>query len=112
MRVAVIGATGVVGRKMVEILEERKYPVTELIPVASEKSAGKSILFKGKEWNVKTLWQALESYPEMALFSAGSEVSKIWAPKFAAIGCFFSPHCVITLGKPIRGGWRGSIIRS
>lgn len=87
MRVAVVGATGVVGRKMVEILEERGFPVTELIPVASEKSAGKSIVFKGKEWMVKTLEQALESKPQIALFSAGSDISKIWAPKFAAIEC-------------------------
>ncbi|MFA6334208.1 MAG: aspartate-semialdehyde dehydrogenase [Bacteroidales bacterium] len=87
MRIAVVGATGVVGRKMVEILEERNFPVTELIPVASEKSAGKSVVFKGENWRVRTLGEALECYPEIALFSAGSEVSKIWAPKFVAIGC-------------------------
>lgn len=87
MRIAVVGATGLVGRKMLEVLEERKFPVTELIPVASEKSAGKSIIFNGKNWRIHSLGQALESSPEIALFSAGSEVSKIWAPRFAEIGC-------------------------
>ncbi len=87
MRVAVVGATGVVGRKMVEILEERNFPVTELIPVASEKSAGKSVVFNGTNWTVKTLEQALECKPQIALFSAGSDISKIWAPRFAEIGC-------------------------
>ena len=87
MKIAVVGATGLVGRKMMEVLEERKFPVTELIPVASEKSAGKSITFNGKSWRIHTLAQAVESAPDFALFSAGSDVSKIWAPKFAEIGC-------------------------
>ncbi len=87
MRVAIVGATGLVGRKMMEILEERKFPVSELIPVASERSAGKSVTFNGENWKVQTPEQALKRYPEMALFSAGSDISKIWAPKFAEIGC-------------------------
>lgn len=87
MKIAVIGATGLVGRKMIEILEERKFPVTELIPVASEKSAGKSVTFNGKSWTIHTLQQAIDKSPEIALFSAGSDVSKIWAPKFAETGC-------------------------
>ena len=87
MRVAVIGATGLVGRKIIEVLLERNFPVSQLIPAASESSAGKEILFKGKTVRVVTLKQALALRPQIALFSAGASVSQEWAPKFAAAGC-------------------------
>ena len=87
MRVAVIGATGLVGRKMIEVLLERNFPVSQLIPAASESSAGKEILFKGKTVRVVTLKLALALRPQIALFSAGASVSQEWAPKFAAAGC-------------------------
>ena len=86
-RVAVIGATGLVGRKMIEVLLERNFPVSQLIPAASESSAGKEILFKGKTVRVVTLKQALALRPQIALFSAGASVSQEWALKFAAAGC-------------------------
>ena len=87
MKVAVIGATGLVGSKMIEILEERRVPVTELIPAASAKSAGKEVLFQNRRWPVCTLEAALEKKPDFALFSAGASVSLEWAPKFAQAGC-------------------------
>ena len=87
MRVAVIGATGLVGRKMIEVLLERNFPVSQLIPAASESSAGKEILFKGETVRVVTLKQALALRPQIALFSAGASVSQEWAPKFATAGC-------------------------
>lgn len=87
MKVAVVGATGLVGRNMLKVLEERNFPATELIPVASEKSSGSRIPFKGKEYVVCTPQQAIEKGPQIALFSAGSGVSKEWAPKFAEAGC-------------------------
>ncbi len=87
MKVAVVGATGLVGSKMIEILEERRFPVTELIPVASEKSVGKQVQFMGKEWKVVTPQEALMKKPKIALFSAGSTISEIWAPKFVEISC-------------------------
>lgn len=87
MIVAVVGATGLVGSKMLQILEERQFPVTELIPVASERSAGKSIQFQGKSYAVVTPEAALLLHPQVALFSAGGTTSKEWAPQFAAIGC-------------------------
>lgn len=87
MKVAVVGATGLVGRNMLRVLEERNFPVTELIPVASEKSSGSKITFKGKEYVVCTPAQAIEKGPTIALFSAGSGVSKEWAPEFAKAGC-------------------------
>ena len=87
MRVAVIGATGLVGRKMIEVLLERNFPVSQLIPAASESSAGKEILFKGETVRVVTLKQALALRPQIALFSAGASVSQEWALKFAAAGC-------------------------
>ena len=87
MKVVVFGATGLVGARMIEVLEQRRFPVTELIPVASEKSEGKSIEFGGKSWPVVTAETAISKRPELALFSAGADLSKIWAPKFAAAGC-------------------------
>ena len=86
MKVAVVGATGLVGGEMLEVLEEFNFPVTELIPVASARSAGKKIKFAGKEFSVTTLDKALEMKPEIAIFSAGGDTSKEWAPKFAAVG--------------------------
>ena len=88
MKVAVVGATGLVGRNMLKVLGERNFPVTELIPVASEKSSGSKIEFKGVEYTVCTPAQAVEKRPAIALFSAGSGVSQEWAPKFAEAGCY------------------------
>jgi aspartate-semialdehyde dehydrogenase len=86
MKVAVVGATGMVGEIMLEVLAERNFPVTELIPVASEKSVGKEIEWKGKSYKVVGLQTAVDLKPEIALFSAGGETSLEWAPKFAAAG--------------------------
>ncbi|MDO4228628.1 MAG: aspartate-semialdehyde dehydrogenase [Capnocytophaga sp.] len=86
MRVAVVGVTGMVGNVMLEVLEKRNFPVTELIPVASEKSIGSKIYFKGKEHSVIGLQQAVSLKPDVALFSAGGSVSLEWAPKFAQVG--------------------------
>ena len=86
MNVAVVGATGLVGTRMLEILEERNFPVTNLIPVASERSAGKKISFRGKEYNVVTPAEAVAMKPELALFSAGGQTSLEWAPRFAEVG--------------------------
>lgn len=88
MKIAVVGATGLVGRNMIKVLKERNFPVTELIPVASERSVGKQVAFKGKEFNVVSLADGVAAKPAVALFSAGSEVSKEWAPKFADAGCY------------------------
>jgi len=86
MKVAVVGATGMVGEVMLKVLAERKFPVTELIPVASEKSVGKEITFQGKNYKVVSLSTAVEMKADIALFSAGGETSLVWAPKFAAAG--------------------------
>ena len=88
MLVAVVGATGLVGSKMLEVLEERQFPVTELLPVASSRSWGKKVRFQGKEWTVISAEEAVARRPQLALFSAGGSVSGEWAPKFAAVGCF------------------------
>lgn len=86
MKVAVVGATGMVGQVMLKVLEERNFPVTELIPVASERSVGKTIAYKGKEFPVVSLPTAVEMRPDIALFSAGGGTSLEWAPKFAEVG--------------------------
>lgn len=86
MKVAVVGATGMVGEVMLQVLAERNFPITELIPVASEKSVGKEIEFKGKTYKVVGLETAIAMKPEIALFSAGGETSLAWAPKFAEAG--------------------------
>ncbi|HEX7366556.1 MAG TPA: aspartate-semialdehyde dehydrogenase [Pelobium sp.] len=86
MKVAVVGATGLVGTVMLKVLAERNFPVTELIPVASEKSKGKEIDFKGKKYKVVTVDEAIAMKPDVALFSAGGDTSKEQAPKFAAVG--------------------------
>ncbi|GIV34928.1 MAG: aspartate-semialdehyde dehydrogenase [Chitinophagales bacterium] len=88
MRVAVVGATGLVGSKMLQVLEERNFPVSELIPAASEKSAGKEITFKGRPIRVRTVEDAVQARPHLALFSAGSGPSKEWAPRFAEAGTY------------------------
>lgn len=86
MKVAVVGATGMVGAVMLKVLEARNFPVTELIPVASEKSVGKKLSFKGSEYRVHSMEEAVASKADLALFSAGGETSLEWAPKFAAVG--------------------------
>lgn len=86
MKVAVVGATGMVGEVMLQVLAERNFPVTELIPVASEKSVGKEIEFKGSKYKVVGLQTAVEMKPDVALFSAGGTTSLEWAPKFAEAG--------------------------
>ncbi|GIS05836.1 MAG: hypothetical protein CM15mP109_05920 [Candidatus Dadabacteria bacterium] len=86
MKVAVVGVTGVVGTVMLDLLDKRKFPITQIIPVASEKSVGKKIGFKGKDYSIVSLTDALSVKPDIALFSAGGSTSKEWAPKFADIG--------------------------
>ena len=88
MKVAVVGATGLVGTKMLQVLEERHFPVTELLPVASSRSWGKKVTFQGKEWTVMSADDAIAQKPVLAIFSAGGATSGELAPKFAAIGCY------------------------
>ncbi len=88
MKVAVVGATGLVGTKMLELLEERNFPVTELLPVASESSIGKTIHFKNQAIPIISIAEAVEKRPAIAIFSAGGTVSKEWAPKFAENGAY------------------------
>ncbi|MDX1314497.1 MAG: aspartate-semialdehyde dehydrogenase, partial [Eudoraea sp.] len=86
MRVAVVGATGMVGEVMLKVLAERQFPVTELYPVASERSIGKEIIFNGNPYKVIGLTQAVSLKPDVAIFSAGGQTSLEWAPKFAEVG--------------------------
>src|SRR5829696_6576636 len=86
MRIAVVGATGLVGSKMLQILEERNFPVEELFPVASEKSIGKEIEFKGNKYKIISADDAIAAKPDIALFSAGGSTSLEQAPKFAEAG--------------------------
>ena len=86
MKIAVVGATGLVGSKMLQVLEERNFPVTELIPVASEKSIGKEVTFKNKKYKVVSAEEAIAAKPDIALFSAGGNTSLALAPKFAEAG--------------------------
>lgn len=88
MKVAVVGATGLVGSTMLKTLEERNFPVTELIPVASEKSKGKLISFKGKQYPIVTLAEGVAAKPDVALFSAGGTISLEWAEQYAAAGSY------------------------
>lgn len=88
MKLAIVGATGLVGKVVLQLLEERRFPVTSLIPVASKKSAGKKVLFRGSEIEVTDLDAALAMRPKIAIFSAGGDVSKKWAPIFSGYGCF------------------------
>lgn len=87
MKIAVVGATGMVGQVMLKVLEERNLPITELIPVASEKSVGKKITFKSKQYDIVSIETAISMKPEIAIFSAGGSTSLEYAPKFAEIGC-------------------------
>ena len=86
MRVAVVGATGMVGEVMLKVLRERNFPITEIIPVASEKSIGKQIEFGGNNYTVISMQDAVNSKPDIAIFSAGGETSLEWAPKFSEVG--------------------------
>lgn len=86
MKIAVVGATGLVGRKMLEILEERNFPISELFPVASPRSYGKEISFKTKKYKIIGMQEAIDNRPEIAIFSAGGSASLEWAPKFAEAG--------------------------
>ena len=86
MKVAVVGATGMVGQVMLKVLEERNFPVTELIPVATERSVGKEIFFRRKPYKVISMTDAIAHKPQLALFSAGGNTSLEWSPKFAEIG--------------------------
>jgi aspartate-semialdehyde dehydrogenase len=87
MKVAVVGATGMVGGVMLNVLEERFFPVDELIPVASERSAGRTVRYKGADVPVVSMQEAIRLRPDLALFSAGGATSLEWAPRFAEIGC-------------------------
>ena len=87
MKVAVVGVTGLVGTRMMEVLEERHFPVSEFIPVASERSVGRKVVFGGKEYSVVSAGEAISRKPDLAVFSAGGDASKELAPKFAAVGC-------------------------
>ncbi len=86
MKVAVVGATGLVGSKMLQVLAERNFPITELIPVASERSIGKEVTYKDKQYKIVSADDAIAMKPDVALFSAGGSTSLEWAPKFAAAG--------------------------
>jgi aspartate-semialdehyde dehydrogenase len=86
MKVAVVGATGLVGTKMLQVLAERNFPVTDLLPVASERSVGKEVVFKGKPYKVVSMTDGIAAKPAVAIFSAGGSTSLEWAPKFAEAG--------------------------
>ena len=86
MKIAVVGATGMVGTVMLKLLEERQFPITELIPVASERSIGKKIRYKGVDYSIVSLATAVEMRADIAIFSAGGDTSLEWAPKFADAG--------------------------
>lgn len=86
MRIAVVGATGLVGQKILEVLEERNFPVSELFPVASEKSVGKEVAFNGKKYKVIGMEDAINLKPQIAIFSAGGDTSLKFAPEFAKVG--------------------------
>ena len=86
MKVAVVGATGLVGTKMLQVLAERNFPVTELIPVASERSVGEEITYNNKQYKIVSMQDAIAAKPAVAIFSAGGDTSKEWAPHFAAAG--------------------------
>ena len=88
MKIAVVGVTGMVGTVMLEVLKERNLPITELIPVASAKSVGKTIDFAGKKYTIVSMEDGVAARPDIAIFSAGGGVSKQWAPQFARVGTF------------------------
>ena len=86
MKTAVVGATGMVGQTMIKVLEERNFPLTQLIPAASEKSVGKEVMYRGKAVRVVSVREAVDAKPDFAIFSAGASISKEWAPVFAKNG--------------------------
>ena len=86
MKVAIVGASGLVGQKILQIMSERKFPVDELLPVASERSVGKKIIYNDKEYTILSMEDAITAKPDIALFSAGGSVSLEFAPKFAEVG--------------------------
>ena len=86
MKIAVVGATGMVGTVLLKVLEERNFPITELLPVASERSIGKQLVYKDKLYSIIGMQEAIDAKPDLAIFSAGGETSLKWAPKFAAVG--------------------------
>ncbi len=86
MKIAIVGATGMVGSVMLKVLEERNFPVSQFLPVASETSVGKEIIFKGKSHKIISLEEAVNAKPDIAIFSAGGSISLEWAPKFAEVG--------------------------
>ena len=88
MKLAVVGVTGLVGRKIIQVLEEKRFPIDEFVAVASERSAGKQLLFRGENHTVISIEECIESPPDIAIFSAGAETSKQWAEKFAEKLCF------------------------
>ncbi len=88
MKVAVVGASGMVGQKMLEVLEARHFPITELIPVASERSVGKKVRFKNQDWSIVSMQTAIDLRPDLALFSAGGQIAEDFAPKFTEVGTF------------------------
>jgi len=88
MRVAVVGATGLVGQKLIQLLEERHFPVDEFVAIASERSVGKQIKFRGDDYSVVSLEDGIAMKPNIAIFSAGGSTSKEWAQKFADISCY------------------------
>ncbi len=88
MKIAVVGATGLVGQKMLQVLDERNFQVNELLPVASERSVGKELFFKGNAYAVMGIQAAVDAKPDVAIFSAGGQTSLDWAPKFAETGCY------------------------
>ena len=87
MKIAVVGVTGMVGTEMLKVLNEYQVEVSELIPVASEKSVGKLIEYRVKKYPVVTMQTAIDMKPNIAIFSAGGDASLEWAPKFAEVGC-------------------------
>ena len=86
MKVAVVGATGMVGTVLIKLLEDRNFPISEFIPVASEKSVGKTLDFKGQQFEIVSMQAAIDARPDIAIFSAGGSTSTTWAPKFAEVG--------------------------
>ena len=86
MKVAVVGATGMVGTVLIKLLEDRNFPISEFIPVASEKSVGKTLDFKGQQFEIVSRQAAIDARPDIAIFSAGGSTSTTWAPKFAEVG--------------------------
>jgi aspartate-semialdehyde dehydrogenase len=86
MKIAVVGATGLVGTKILEVLQERNFPITDLIPVASEKNVGKQLLYNNKSYTIHSMQQAIDAKPQIAIFSAGGSTSLEFAPAFAAVG--------------------------